>query len=75
MKTITTLHIALLLALSQVSYSQPTNMTYTNKCDSLRNEGNLKEAIIEYGKLHSQNPKEKINDKNTACPASFYSLK
>jgi hypothetical protein len=55
-----------------LAFSQPLNRPFANKADSLRNEGNLKEAIQEYGRLYLQNPGNKNILYNYACALSLF---
>jgi len=47
-------------------------MIFKNTADSLRNEGNLKDAVAEYGRLYNQNPKDKTTLYNYACALSLF---
>jgi tetratricopeptide (TPR) repeat protein len=60
-----------LIVLCQLSFSQPT-LTYKNKADSLRNEGNLKDAFIEYQKLYAQTPGDNNILYDYACVLSLF---
>lgn len=51
-------------------FSQPVVSAQINKADSLMNEGNIPEAIIEYKKLYRLNPKDKSIVYNYACALS-----
>jgi tetratricopeptide (TPR) repeat protein len=51
--------------------SQPVATTRINKADSLMNEGNIPEAITEYKKLYSLNPKDQQIVYNYACALSI----
>jgi hypothetical protein len=73
MKKIKLLLTMLLMVFYSFAFSQPINMMFKNKADSLRNDGNLKDAIIEYNKLHIQNPNDKIILYNYACALSLFS--
>jgi tetratricopeptide (TPR) repeat protein len=61
-----------LLGMYQLSFSQSTNRPLENKADSLRNEGNLKEAVLEYNRLYRQNPDNKTILYNYACALSLF---
>ena len=50
--------------------SQPVAPNQRNKADSLMNEGNVPEAIIEYKKLYSLIPNDKRIVYNYACALS-----
>jgi hypothetical protein len=51
--------------------SQPVAPIQSNKADSLMNEGNIPEAIIEYKRLYGLNPKDKSIVYNYACALSI----
>jgi hypothetical protein len=63
--------IACLTVISGYAISQPMVQGYENKADSLFSEGNLLEAIAEYNKLYSQNPKDAQIVYNYACALSI----
>jgi hypothetical protein len=50
--------------------SQPVAPNQRNKADSLMNEGNVPEAIVEYKKLYIHNPRDKRIVYNYACALS-----
>jgi hypothetical protein len=50
--------------------SQPVAPTQRNKADSLMNEGDVPEAIVEYKRLYILNPKDKRIVYNYACTLS-----
>ena len=52
-------------------FSQPVASTQRNKADSLMNEGNIPEAIVQYKRLYSLNPKDKNIVYNYACALSI----
>jgi hypothetical protein len=54
------------------TYGQPMNMMYSNKADSLRNEGNLHDAVNEYHRLYLMNPEDKKLRYNYACALSLF---
>jgi hypothetical protein len=62
--------IVCLSSLCRPSISQPVSSTQRNKADSLRNEGNIPEAIVQYERLYSLNPKDKSIVYNYACALS-----
>jgi hypothetical protein len=63
--------IACLSFFYKSAISQPVAPNQRNKADSLMNEGNVPEAIIEYKKLYSLNPKDKRIVYNYACALSI----
>lgn len=52
-------------------FSQPVASTQRNKADSLMNDGNIPEAIVQYKRLYSLNPKDKSIAYNYACALSI----
>lgn len=52
-------------------FSQPVASTQGNKADSLMNDGNIPEAIVQYKRLYSLNPKDKSIAYNYACALSI----
>lgn len=71
MKIIRMFELIFLLGMYQLSFSQSMNRPLKNKADSLRNEGNLKEAVLEYNRLYGQNPDNKTLLYNYACALSL----
>jgi len=66
--------ILLIVCLSffcKCAISQPAPPNHKNKADSLISEGNVPEAIAEYRKLYSLNPKDKRIAYNYACALSI----
>lgn len=63
--------IIFVLGLWQMGFSQMMMSLKRNPADSLRDEGNLKEAIIEYKRIFSIDPKNKVNVYNLACTFSL----
>ena len=61
-KTLTSLTFGLLLAV--IAFGQGTKKSIP---DSLREEGNLKMAIVEYAKIYESNPENRNNTYNYAC--------
>jgi hypothetical protein len=52
------------------AFSQPVAPNQRNKADSLMNEGNVPEAIVEYKRLYRLNPNDKRIIYNYACALS-----
>jgi len=63
--------IACLTVFYRTSIAQPVAPNQGNKADSLMNEGNVPEAIAEYKRLYSQNPKDAQLVYNYACALSI----
>lgn len=72
MKIIRKFELIFLLWIYQLSFSQSNNWFLENKADSLRNDGNLKEAVLEYNRLYWQNPENKTNFYNYICVLSLF---
>lgn len=63
--------LAFLTVFSRISSSQPVEPNQGNRADSLMSEGNVTEAIAEYKRLFSQNPKDPRIVYNYACALSI----
>jgi hypothetical protein len=63
--------IACLTVFYRYAISQPVAPNQRNKADSLMSEGNVPEAIAEYRRLYSQNPKDAQIVYNYACALSI----
>ncbi len=72
MKKVKFIGFVILMIICQLSFSQPMFLALKNKGDSLRNEGNLKEAIVEYRKLNFQKPDDKNILYNYCCALSLF---
>ncbi len=67
----TILLIVFLTAFYICALSQPVAPNQGNRADSLMSEGNIPEAIAEYERLYSQNPKDARIVYNYACALSI----
>ncbi len=74
MKSRLSVLIILLLVFYQAALCQPATTSSKNPGDSLRNEGNLREAIQHYNKLYCANPGDIHNLYNYACALSVSGL-
>lgn len=62
--------IVFLYSYCRPAISQPAAPSQRNKADSLMNEGNVPEAIVEFKRLYIQNPKDMRIVYNYACALS-----
>ena len=71
MKSLFFFALVCFIIVGEYSIYQPVTPNQRNKADSLINEGNVPEAITEYGKLYQLNPKDKRIVYNYACALSI----
>jgi hypothetical protein len=59
------------IAISEIAISQPVIRNNRSIADSLRDEGDIPSALVEYKKIYIQNPKDQPNVYNYACALSI----